>query len=115
NIKTLRTVFALKRICHELLLLTLFLPVSGFVPGQTLAGRNAFIAGLDSIRTSLKIPGMAIAVQADDSLLFAVGLGSADLQNHLPATAKTSFRIASITKTFTSTLIMQLVDDCKLN
>jgi CubicO group peptidase (beta-lactamase class C family) len=74
-----------------------------------------FIAGLDSIRVALKIPGMAAAVMKDDSVLFEEGFGYADLQNHIKATPNTSFRIASITKTFTSTLVMQLVEQGKLN
>jgi CubicO group peptidase (beta-lactamase class C family) len=74
-----------------------------------------FIAGLNSIRGELKIPGMAAAVMKGDSVLFEGGFGYADLENHIKATANTTFRIASITKTFTSTLVMQLVEQGKLN
>lgn len=70
---------------------------------------------LDSIRTSLKIPGMAVAIQEGDSILFEEGFGYADLRNHIKVTPNTTFRIASITKTFTSTIIMQLVEQGKLN
>jgi CubicO group peptidase (beta-lactamase class C family) len=76
---------------------------------------QTFIAGLDSIRVKLKIPGMAAAVMKGDSILFEKGFGYADLQNHKKVTANTSFRIASITKTFTSTLIMQQVERGKLD
>jgi CubicO group peptidase (beta-lactamase class C family) len=65
-----------------------------------------FTVALDSIRTSLKIPGMAVAVMQGDSILLEKGFG-------VPANAV--FRVASITKTFTSTLIMQLVEKGKLN
>src|ERR1700742_5148940 len=74
-----------------------------------------FIAGLDSIRVELKIPGMAAAVMKGGSVLFEGGFGYADLEHHIKATGNTTFRIASITKTFTSTLVMQLVAQGKLD
>ncbi|SHN12789.1 serine hydrolase [Chitinophaga sp. CF418] len=74
-----------------------------------------FAAGLDSIRMQLKIPGMAVAVKQDKNILLKQGFGLANLKDRVPATAQTSFRVASVTKTFTSTLIMQLVAQGKLN
>jgi len=74
-----------------------------------------FIAGLDAIRTELKIPAMAAALMEDDSIIFEQAFGYADLEQQVKATINTSFRIASITKTFTSTLVMQLVEQGKLN
>jgi CubicO group peptidase (beta-lactamase class C family) len=65
-----------------------------------------FANRLDTIRTSLKIPAMAVAVMHGDSVLLERGFG-------VPADAV--FRVASITKTFTSTLVMQLVEKGKLN
>ncbi|UPK68340.1 serine hydrolase domain-containing protein [Chitinophaga filiformis] len=74
-----------------------------------------FAAGLDSIRTQLKIPGMAVAIKQDKNILLKQGFGFADLKEQVPVSAQTSFRVASVTKTFTSTLIMQLVAKGKLN
>src|ERR1035438_6041653 len=85
------------------------------VDAQVKTDLKPFIDGLDSIRVELKIPAMAAALQQGDSILFEKGFGYADLENHLKATPNTSFRIASITKTFTSTLIMQLVEEGELN
>ncbi len=65
-----------------------------------------FANRLDTIRTMLRIPAMAAAVMQGDSVLLERGYG-------VPADAV--FRVASITKTFTSTLIMQLVEKGKLN
>jgi len=73
-----------------------------------------FVTGLDSIRVQLKIPGMAAAVKEGDKVLLEQGLGYADLEKRIPATAQTVFRVASVTKTFTSTLVMQLVEEGKL-
>lgn len=74
-----------------------------------------FASGLDSIRLQLKIPGMAVAVKQDRNILLQQGFGFANLKDQVRATAQTSFRVASVTKTFTSTLIMQLVAQGKLN
>ena len=64
-----------------------------------------FVAGLDSIKAGLRIPAMEAGVMEGDSILLEKGFG-------VPPTAV--FRVASITKTFTSTLIMQLVEKGKL-
>jgi CubicO group peptidase (beta-lactamase class C family) len=76
---------------------------------------RAMIAGLDSIRTALKIPGMAVALMRGDTVLFEEGLGYADVEHKIPVTPNTTFGVASLTKTFTSTLIMQLVEQGKLS
>ncbi|HEV2354397.1 MAG TPA: serine hydrolase domain-containing protein [Puia sp.] len=66
----------------------------------------AFVAGLDSIKAGLRIPAMEAGVMQGDSILLEKGFG-------VPSTAV--FRVASITKTFTSALIMQLVGEGKLD
>lgn len=65
-----------------------------------------FVSGLDSIMAGLRIPAMEAGVMKGDSILLEKGFG-------VPSNAV--FRVASITKTFTSTLIMQLVEKGKLN
>ncbi len=60
------------------------------------------------------IPGMAIGVVYDQELLWAQGFGYADLEKKIPMTPQTLCRIASITKTFTATALMQLVEAGKL-
>ncbi len=59
-------------------------------------------------------PGLAIAVVYDQELVWSRGFGFADLEKRIPMTPTTPFRIASITKTFTSTAILQLRDRGKL-
>ena len=43
------------------------------------------------------------------------GFGFANLEKKIPVTAQTTFRVASVTKTFTSTLVMEMVEKGKLN
>lgn len=59
-------------------------------------------------------PGISIAVAYDQDLIWAEGFGYADLEKQVPATPQTIYRIASITKLFTSTAIVQLRDAGKL-
>ncbi|MCL8537897.1 beta-lactamase family protein [Chryseobacterium gallinarum] len=76
---------------------------------------NRFSAGLDSIRAQLKIPGMAVAVKQGNAIILERGLGFSDVEKRIPVTPKTTFRVASVTKTFTSTLVMRLIEQGKLN
>jgi CubicO group peptidase (beta-lactamase class C family) len=59
-------------------------------------------------------PGVSIGLIHDQDLIWAKGFGLRDVERRLPATPGTIYRIASITKTFTATAIMQLRDAGKL-
>ncbi len=59
-------------------------------------------------------PGLSIGIVYDQQLVWAKGFGYADLARETPATEKTLYRVASITKLFTSTAILQLRDEGKL-
>jgi D-alanyl-D-alanine carboxypeptidase len=59
-------------------------------------------------------PGLSIGIVQDQNLIWARGYGFADLKRQVPATPATIYRIASISKLFTATSIMQLRDAGKL-
>jgi CubicO group peptidase (beta-lactamase class C family) len=62
------------------------------------------------------IAGAAVSVVKDGELFFAKGYGYADLENKIPVDAEqTVFKIGSVTKLFTWTAVMQLVEQGKLN
>lgn len=63
-----------------------------------------------------QIPGATVSVVKDGQLLFAKGYGYADLERRIPVVAeRTLFRIGSISKLFTWTAVMQLVEQGKLD
>jgi len=61
------------------------------------------------------LPGVAVGVVHDQQLVWAKGFGYADLDARTPMTPKTLFRMASHSKLFTATAIMQLRDAGKLH
>ncbi len=59
-------------------------------------------------------PGLSIGIVYNQELIWAKGYGFADLDNQIPATPSTVYRIGSISKVFTATAILQLRDAGKL-
>ena len=70
---------------------------------------------VDDVRTRLGIPGMSAVIVKHQRALWAKGFGYADLENRVAATPGTLYSIASLTKTFAATLVMQLVEQGKLD
>ncbi len=58
-----------------------------------------------------RLPGAAVGVVHGDELVWFAGIGFADVASRRPPDAATLYRVASITKTFTGTAIMQLRDE----
>jgi D-alanyl-D-alanine carboxypeptidase len=59
-------------------------------------------------------PGLSLGIVYDQELIWAKGYGLADLARKVSATPSTVYRIASISKLFTTTAIMQLRDAGRL-
>jgi D-alanyl-D-alanine carboxypeptidase len=60
------------------------------------------------------IPGVAIGVVRDGKLTLARGYGLANTELNSPVTENTVFEIGSMTKQFTATCIMMLVEEAKI-
>ena len=64
---------------------------------------------LEYRRRYLRVPGVQAAVLVDRDLALSTAYGYADLDDEVPLTTGSLFRIASHSKTFTSTAVFQLV------
>lgn len=61
------------------------------------------------------LPGFAIGVIKDGKLIYAKGFGVSKLGETTPVTTRSLFHMASVTKTFVATSIMQLVEAEKID
>ncbi|MFQ5751872.1 MAG: serine hydrolase domain-containing protein, partial [bacterium] len=61
------------------------------------------------------LPAVSIALVDDQEIVWAQGFGFADRENKIPATAKTVYRVGSVSKLFTDIGIMQLVEEGALD
>ncbi|MDF3079201.1 MAG: beta-lactamase family protein [Sphingobacteriaceae bacterium] len=59
-------------------------------------------------------PGLAYGIVVDGKLVHSGGYGFTDLPAKIPATSKSDFRIASMSKSFTAMAILKLRDEGKL-
>lgn len=59
-------------------------------------------------------PSYAVCILKDGKVAYAKGYGWANLEHEVPATEHTVYRIGSLTKQFTATMIMQLVNEKKI-
>src|SRR4029077_12270483 len=93
--------------------------VIGTASAQTLTAPDveAFLDGVMPLQLQREdVAGAAIVVGRDAKILFSKGYGFADVEKHTPVSADgTLFRPGSISKLFTWTSIMQLVEQKKLD
>jgi CubicO group peptidase (beta-lactamase class C family) len=61
------------------------------------------------------VPGFAIGVIRDGKLIYSKGFGVAKLGGGAPITSKSLFHMASVTKTFVATAVMQLAEQGKID
>lgn len=74
------------------------------VAAATLATR------VDSLRQALRIPGLALVVLRDTTVVLARGFGFADVDRRVPVTPATPFNIASVAKPISAVLALLLVE-----
>jgi CubicO group peptidase (beta-lactamase class C family) len=85
------------------------------VDGQSGSSRKQAI--FDMAYTTLLqegVPGYAIAIIKDGSVVFRSTFGMANIEQHRKVTKDTVFGLASLTKTFTGLALLHLVDEGKL-
>ncbi len=76
--------------------------------------RGALLERIDTLVSesmeATQTPGISVAVQHRGELILARGYGLADIENRVPATEHTVYRIGSVTKQFTAAAVMKLVE-----
>ncbi len=77
--------------------------------------RGALLERIDGLvadsMEATQTPGISVAVQYRGELIVAGGYGLADVENRVPATEHTVYRIGSVTKQFTAAAVMKLVEE----
>ena len=81
---------------------------------DVLGAQRLFSAWLEGQILTRHLPGIAVGVVADQELIWATGFGFADTGTQVAMTPQTKFRMASHSKLFTATAIMQLREQGKL-
>lgn len=61
------------------------------------------------------VPGAAVGIVVEGQIVLAKGYGSRNVKEGLPVTPYTLFRIASCTKAFTASLLVQLADEGRIS
>jgi D-alanyl-D-alanine carboxypeptidase len=71
-------------------------------------------ARLDRLRTKASLPGVSVAIVWDDGRTWTGVAGNADVAAGVPVTPDSGFALASISKTFTAAVVLELVDEGRL-
>jgi CubicO group peptidase (beta-lactamase class C family) len=104
---------------HAALLSCIFFLLCANPGAQPAADREQritfFTRYLDPLRIQAGIPGLSAAIVSNGRIVWEGGFGFADVEARVAAAPHTPYPIASITKTATSTLLMQCVEEGRLN
>jgi CubicO group peptidase (beta-lactamase class C family) len=86
-----------------------FVPRHAFTqdPDAAIALFERYVEALQRIA---HVPGLSGIILRDGRTVWLRGLGFEDLESRIPATPDTLYHVASLTKTFTSTLLLQCVE-----
>lgn len=94
-------------------------PVPAFADPDRKAKLTAAAPSLDehfaAYAARMRVPGMAVGLVVDGDLVWSKGYGVKDVTTKEPVDADTLFRLASVTKSFTATAVLQLRDAGKLS
>jgi serine beta-lactamase-like protein LACTB, mitochondrial len=90
-------------------------PLHAQTKGLSANKRAQIEKAASSFMAANSVPGISVAVVQDGELVWSAGFGMADLENFVPATPFTLFRLGSISKPITATAILQLSERGKLD
>jgi CubicO group peptidase (beta-lactamase class C family) len=74
-----------------------------------------FERDLAALREPLDVPGMSAAIAERGKIIWSRGFGIANRERSMPAKPDTIYHLASVTKPYAATVVLQLVEERKLD
>jgi len=109
----------LRRVCRRVaitvIVFVVYVSASAQLAGDCEQRITLFTQYLEPLRVQADIPGLSAAITANGRVIWEGGFGFADVEARIAAAPHTPYSIASITKTVTSTLLMQCVEGGRLD
>jgi CubicO group peptidase (beta-lactamase class C family) len=84
------------------------------VISSAFAQKEKAVAEINNIMKELDVVGLSVAVVKNGEIIYSQSFGTKDIESNTTLTDQDIFRIASISKSFSATSIMQLVEAKKL-
>jgi CubicO group peptidase (beta-lactamase class C family) len=84
-------------------------------PATGRASLADFERDLAALREPLDVPGMSAAIAERGKIIWSRGFGIANRERSMPAKPDTIYHLASVTKPYTATVVLQLVEERKLD
>ena len=88
------------------------LPSASFGDAEAIAKARASVTELARAQ---QIPGLSVAVARNGVVVWSEGIGVADVEQRVPVTTATRFRLGSVSKVLTAAGVARLVEDGKLD
>ncbi len=117
ELRSLRRAFAIRQAFVAALVVGLSLTCLAVSRAAELASEKitAVDAAIARFMAEKRVPGLSAAIVTDGQLSYERGYGMADVENQVPASPATIYRLASISKMLTAVAAMQLVEQGKLD
>ena len=110
------THFAKQLLCIAILSFLVCLQTSAQGPTAISSDKTSKIdSTITAFKSRLGIPAISAAIVRNNQIIFRRGYGLADLENKVPATVDTVYRIASVSKSLAAVAAMQLAEKGKLD
>ncbi|MBP2834116.1 beta-lactamase family protein [Aquimarina sp. U1-2] len=76
---------------------------------------DKFTKDLKELKDYFQVPGLAVSIQKDEKIVYQKYLGYSDLESKTKLDSTVLFPVASLTKIFSSVLLMKLMEEEKLS
>ena len=98
-----------------LVLIAAGVEIAGQAPRLSAERRAQFEDAVSKFMSAKHAPGISVAVVEHGELIWSEGFGLADLENSVPATSRTLYRLGSISKPLSATAAMNLWERGKID